>query len=272
MENITIKKEVVDSKFEYTAFKDEVKLASINGKIQNEHSYWLLRYESSNSNDEEALVASLQKAFYDDCVKSNAKVRIELNTKSEKAKWFMEKSNFVEAYVSYVFEHDLNGINEPEFKFDLKSFKEVPLSEYQKVYFESSKGDPQIDLTGLNASEFYVQDKKEFDDLWNEDLMYTVMHSDEILGVLNLRTMPHPKTGKKEGAINYLGLMPSQRKKGFGKALHLTGLKKLKDLGCESYYGGTDSFNVGMLKIFEANNCTRAEEQYCYKTRLKVEG
>ena len=269
MENITIKKEAVDSKFEYIAFKDGVKLASIKGKVQNEFACWLLWYESSNPSDDEAVVAELQKAFYDDCVKSNCKVRVEYHAKSiksKKAKWFMEKSDFVESYVNYVFEHDLNKINEPGVKLDLKPFKEVALPEYQKVYYESSKGDPHIDLTGLTASEFYEKDKKEIDYLWDEGLMYMVMHLDEVLGVLNLRTMPHPKTGEKEGAINYLGLIPSQRRKGFGKALHLTGLRKLKDLGCKSYYGGTDSFNVGMLKIFEANNCTRAEEHYCYKT------
>ena len=69
---------------------------------------------------------------------------------------------------------------------------------------------------------------------------------------------------KKRGSINYVGVVRHHRRQGLGKALHLTGLRKLKDMGCKLYYGGTDSFNAGMQKIFEANNCIRMEEQYHY--------
>jgi len=265
MNEIQIVKKIVDSRFEYTALKNGKKLGSIKGTVQNPKIVWLWRYKVLEKAEEAVIFEKLQKRFYADCQENESKVLLVLNPKTEQAKLFMDKSDFVVASVNYVFEHDLTAIGMPEKELKLIPFKEVELSKYQEVYYESSKGDPQVDLTNLSAKGLYEQDKEEISELWNEDLMYLVSANDEIIGVLNLRTMPHPTTKEQEGAINYMGLLSSARKKGYGKALHLTGLRKLQELGCKSYYGGTDSHNQAMLKIFEKNNCKRAEEQYCYK-------
>jgi len=264
MEIITVKKQVYDKRFEYLLFKGEESIASLKGVYQNESYWWLRRYEAF-SKEEKEHANELQKALYNDCLENKASIRFELNDRTEEVKQFMEQSDFVEAHINYVFEHTLKNIEEPPLIFDLSPLKSMDLSKYQEIYYDSSIGDPQIDLTNLSPKEFYEQDKKELDQLWQEDLMYTVSYDNEILGVLNFRTMKKPGSEEKEGAINYLGLLPSQRRKGYGKILHLTGLKKLKDLGCVSYYGGTDSLNKAMLKIFQSNNCERAETQYCYK-------
>ena len=263
MELIEIKKEIEGSKFEYSAVRNGRKMGSIKGSIQNPKILWLWRYEK---NDEESVFfEKLQKKFYSDCLENKCKILLEINEKTEQAKYFMDKSKFVESHISYVFENDLLNLKSLSKEFELLRFQEIPLLKYQKIYYESSKGDPQIDLSNLSSEEFFNQDKKELGDLWDENLMHLVSWKDEIIGVLNLRTMPHPKTRAKEGSINYLGLLPNQRQKGYGEILHLTGLHKLKALGCKSYYGGTDSQNQAMLKIFEKNNCERAEEKYCYK-------
>lgn len=264
MNDVNVKKNFFENKFEYLLYKDNEKLASLKGIVQNEYVWWLWQYESF-SNKEEDNVNELQKLFYADCLKNKTKILLELNERTEKGKIFMDTSDFEESHINYVFEHNLKEIESPRLIFNLLPLKSMSLLEYQEMYYESSKGDPQIDLTNLSAKEFYEQDKAELRELWDEDLMFMVLYDDEKLGVLNLRIME--EKGKKEGSINYLGLLPSQRRKGYGKILHLTGLKKLKSLGCGSYYGGTDSFNKGMLKIFESNNCKRAEEQYCYKIK-----
>ncbi len=263
--NIDITKEISNAKFEYAAIKNGKKIAAIKGSIQNPQILWIWRYEVVAQEEEALFMEALQNEFYEDCLAKKCKVVLELNSKTMRAKYFMDKSKFVNAHINYVFEHDLLKLMPPSIVFKLVPFKEVPLAEYQHVYYESSKGDPQIDLSNLSAEDFFNQDKKELGDLWEEDLMHVISYEKEIIGVLNLRTMPHPTTGEKEGAINYLGLLPSQRRKGYGQILHLTGLQKLKALGCKSYYGGTDSYNQAMLKVFLKNKCTKAEEQYYYK-------
>lgn len=266
MNDVNVERNFFENKFEYLLYKDDEKLASLKGIVQNDYIWWLWQYESFSIKSEDN-VNELQEIFYNDCLKNNTKILLELNERTENGKWFMDTSDFIESHINYVFEHNLEEIANPELIFKLLPLKNISLSEYQEMYYESSKGDPQIDLTNINPKEFYEKDKIELGELWDEELMFIVLYGDEKLGILNLRTMEDKENRSKEGAINYLGLLPSQRRKGYGKILHLMGLKKLKSLGCGSYYGGTDSFNKGMLKIFESNNCKRAEEQYCYKIK-----
>jgi len=267
MESIEIEKKVEGSKFEYAAIKNGRKIGAIKGSIQNPKILWLWKYEVIDEASESIFIEKLQERFYSDCLNRQCKVILKEDPKTAQAKYFMDKSKFVVSSINYVFESDLLDLMAPSKEFKLLPFKEVSFLEYQKIYYKSSEGDPKLDLSNLSPEEFFNQDKEELGDLWDESLMYLVSFKNHIIGVLNFRTMLHPTTGEKEGAINYLGLLQNERKKGYGQILHLTGLHKLKKLGCKSYYGGTDNTNQAMLKIFIKNNCTRAEAQYFYKTK-----
>jgi len=261
---IEIEKKVEDSKFEYTALENGENIAGLKGSFINPKNLRLWRYDVFNKDKETQVFEALQKRFYSDCLEMECRIVVELFPSTESAKYFMDESEFIQSSVNYVFEDDLQNLITPSKAFHLMPFSEVDLAEYQKIYFESSKGDPQFDLEGISAKEYFNIEKEELGELYNESLMHTVSFENEVIGVLNLRIMPHPKTKEKEGAINYLGLLPNKRKKGHGQILHQTGLQKLKSLGCKSYYGGTNNANLAMLKIFNKNKCVRAEEQYTY--------
>lgn len=259
---ITIEQTIIDKKLQYTVFENEKKLATLKGQFQNATILWLSRYEVLKNADESTFLSKLQEKFRLDCHESKLQILMNHHEKTAATKQFMDTSNFAPAEINYIFEHDLKDITAPKNKLSLVPFKEVSLAEYQQFYYESAEGDPKIDLSKWSAQTYFEQDKKELEQIWDEGLMYLVCYKSQKIGILVLRVLPHPVTKEKEGAINYMGLIGSQRKKGYGKDLHLIALNKLKSLGSKSYFGGTDSTNTPMLNIFHKNNCKKAEEQF----------
>jgi len=264
--NIKVKKHIEPPYYEYRAFDGEQQLAFIKGRMFNEFLVMsLFKYESLDENLDEILAKEIEKVFYQDCQKHNSRIILTVQPQTEKAQWFLENSDFQLEYINHVFSHDLEDLREPDIEFHLVPFKEVSLKDYQDIYYECSKGDPQIDLTGLTPEAFFEKDKKEIGHVYNEGLMHLVMYNEQHIGVLNLRVEQIGDTDKKGGSINYIGLLPKCRGKGYGKALHLTGLRQLRQLDCNNYYGGTDSNNAPMQNIFKANNCRLIETQHYYK-------
>jgi len=58
-----------------------------------------------------------------------------------------------------------------------------------------------------------------------------------------------------EGSIFYLGVVPSRRRQGLGRALHAAGLHELARRGLTRYVGSTDLRNTAMRLVFERNGC-----------------
>ena len=69
MNVIKIEKNTADTFFEYALFRNEKKLASIKGSIQNKHVLWLWRYESLIPDEDDFFVDELQKELRDHCLK-----------------------------------------------------------------------------------------------------------------------------------------------------------------------------------------------------------
>ncbi len=68
--------------------------------------------------------------------------------------------------------------------------------------------------------------------------------------------LPTPYPGAPiEGTISYVGILPAFRGRGFGRALHASGLRLLAEAGCTIYKGSTDHRNKAMARVFEKNGC-----------------
>lgn len=65
----------------------------------------------------------------------------------------------------------------------------------------------------------------------------------------------NPKTGWSR--ISYMGIMPKFRRQNLGLWVHLYSFKVMKAEGGKLYHGGTTSTNVGMIRLFEKNGCSR---------------
>ena len=83
-------------------------------------------------------------------------------------------------------------------------------------------------------------------------------------------SIPHIEQGTTdEGRMFYFGVVPEQREKGYGKIFHAISLELLKTLGAKIYVGSTDTENVSMRKIFEANGCILRDIKGIYRIDMK---
>jgi len=261
-----VEKTVDGSLYTYHLYHKDKVLAHIKGRLLNtEIILSLHEFNMVDPPQEKMSALEIGKYFFEDCRKNKSTIIVTIKPSTQKAVWFLQENNFNHVVTQYVFENNLEKLETPLHTFELKSLNKVDLTEYQKIYFECAKGDPKENLDGLTYQSYYDKDKKETGDLWDENLMHLVFWEGNPIGVLNLRTEFHQKNQIQEGSINYIGLLEAFRNRGLGKALHLTGLKKLKELGCKNYFGGTDSTNQAMLKTFKSNKCINTLTQHYYK-------
>lgn len=255
------------TKYKYSLIDKNKEIAYTKGLLHNEPIVLsLYEFHTENKLQEKISAKKLGVAFFEDCQKNDSTIIVTVKDSTKKAEWFLQENNFNHIFTRYVFENDLKNLKNPSQAFELKPFKEVALSAYQKIFFESSKGDSEAKLSRLTHQQFYDQEKIETGDLWDENLLHLVYFENNPIGILNLRTEHHYKTKILEGSINYIGLLKEFRNQGLGSALHLTGLHQLKQLGCENYFGGTNSNNQAMLTTFKKNNCVNTLTQHSYKS------
>ncbi len=81
---------------------------------------------------------------------------------------------------------------------------------------------------------------------------YSVYWNKNLLGVVI--PIIEPDT-EEEGRLFYMGVLPQQRGKGFGKQLHQLGLFLLQEKGATYYIGSTGVENKPMQQIFQYNDC-----------------
>lgn len=254
------------STYKYRLLNEDKEIAFIKGSLFNEQIVLgLHEFYAEDKQQEKVLAQKIGTAFFKDCKKNDSTIIVTVRDSTEKAAWFLKENNFNHTFTHYVFENDLKELKIPSQTFELKTLNEVDLIEYQQLFLECSKGDPEANVTGLTNQQFYDQEKKETGDLWDENLMHLVYFENQPIGVLNLRTEHHFKTKILEGSINYIGLLEKFRNLGLGGSLHLLGLHQLKKMGCENYFGGTNSNNQAMLATFKKNNCINTQTQHYYK-------
>ena len=79
-------------------------------------------------------------------------------------------------------------------------------------------------------------------------------------------SIPHIEEGTTdEGRMFYFGVVPEQRKKGYGTLFHAISIELLKTIGAKIYVGSTDTVNAPMRRIFEANGCILRDIKGIYR-------
>lgn len=253
-------------KYKYGLLNKNKEIAYIKGLLLNEPIILsLYEFYVEDKQLEQMSAEKIGANFFEDCQKNDTTIIVRHTKKTQKAIWFLNQNQFTLTFTRYVFENNLAQLEKPLHTFKLKPLQTVKLKVYQQIFFECSKGDPEIDLSGLTYESHYEKEKKETGDLWDEGLVHLVYFESKPIGVLNLRTEKHQTKPITEGTINYIALLPTYRKRGLGSTLHLTGLHQLKALGCQNYFGGTSTNNKAMLKTFEKNKCHKTLTEHYYK-------
>jgi putative RNA 2'-phosphotransferase len=72
----------------------------------------------------------------------------------------------------------------------------------------------------------------------------------------------------RAGNLLYVGVVPSHRGKGIGRALHEKGLSLLRGHRVTSYTGYSDVQNEPMARIFEENGCVKIRRERVYRIHL----
>jgi RimJ/RimL family protein N-acetyltransferase len=93
---------------------------------------------------------------------------------------------------------------------------------------------------------------------------FVLVEGDEPAGVL----LPQ-RTGRREGTIFYLGVVPERRGRGLGRAIHALGLRLLGERGAARYAGSTDTRNEAMVRVFARNGCRELARQRYYEARSR---
>ncbi|MGB7054867.1 MAG: GNAT family N-acetyltransferase [bacterium] len=139
----------------------------------------------------------------------------------------------------------LSQDNEDDF---INIFKAV----YQPDIFESDAERCFMDLRkgAMKTKRFYAED-------WE-----IACRSITYVGI----TMPqlHDERGEI-GSNYYLGVIPEERKKGYGRALQRRAVETLHKRGAKMIVGSTEPENTAMIKVFESLGYEFTEYQYFYK-------
>jgi GNAT superfamily N-acetyltransferase len=122
---------------------------------------------------------------------------------------------------------------------------------YQADIFEDDAERCFRDLrkSAIKTKRFYPEDWK------------IAYHGTKPIGI----TMPqlHDEAGEI-GSNFYLGVIPEERKKGFGRALQRRAVETLQERGAKMIVGSTDEKNAAMIRVFESLGYEFKEDQYYY--------
>lgn len=208
---------------------------------------------------EDALVGHLAPSFSRDGIgvfSSDRPRNVEINGALTRAGFEIEKKK---AFVA----RGLSGeLPEPRVEFTFRTLAEVGRDEFIRVMTEAAEGDPFEDMEGRDP----VADFQELVDMAGEkyapESWFLPLVDREVVGVLLPQAFPDSDT---DGTLFYVAVLPRFRGRGYGRALHATGLSMLAERGVTSYIGSTDTRNAPMLRVFEANGCPQTTTQFFYK-------
>lgn len=208
---------------------------------------------------EDALVGHLAHSLSPDGIgvsSSDRPKNAELNSALERAGFEIEKKKACVA-------RSLTGeLPEPAVEFTLRTLAEVGRDEFIRVMTEAAEGDPFEDMEGRDPE----ADFQELVDMAGERFAprswFLPLVDGEVVGVLLPQAFPDSET---DGTLFYVAVLPRFRGRGYGRALHATGLSILVERGVTKYIGSTDMRNEPMLRVFEANGCPQTTTQFLYR-------
>jgi ribosomal protein S18 acetylase RimI-like enzyme len=131
---------------------------------------------------------------------------------------------------------------------------------------EAAEGDPFEDVEGRDHDADFQELVDMAGERYDPESWFVALIEGEVVGVLLPQVFPDAES---EGTLFYVAVLPQFRGRGFGRALHASGLSMLAGRGAEKYVGSTDMRNEPMLRIFEANGCLRTTTQFFYKLPVR---
>jgi len=138
--------------------------------------------------------------------------------------------------------------------FSYRPLADVGESEFVRTMVRAAEGDPFEDAAARDPVTDFRELVEYAGDAFDPASWRIAAVSGKVAGVVLPQRFPGPKN---EGTLFYVGIVPEQRRRGLGRALHAAGLGFLSSAGVERYIGSTDDRNTPMIRIFEANGCRR---------------
>jgi GNAT superfamily N-acetyltransferase len=179
----------------------------------------------------------------------------EVNRALERGGFQIQKKK---AYVARNLEGELP---EPAVEFAFRTLFEVGKVEFLRVMTEASEGDPFEDATERDPEAEFAELVEAAGGKFDPASWMLAHVEGEAVGVV----LPQEfSDSEAEGTLFYVAVLPAFRGRGYGRALHATGLAMLAERGVTRYIGSTDTRNKPMLKVFEANGCPQTATQLFY--------
>lgn len=133
----------------------------------------------------------------------------------------------------------------------LRSLAEVGTDAFEAVLHAAAIGDPErasVESVVAMLDEFIAMAGDRFD----ENAWFVVEQDGEPVGVVLPQVFPDRPD---RGTMFYVGVVPDQRGRGIGRALHAIGMQALADRGAAGYFGTVDPGNAAMIAVYRGNGC-----------------
>ncbi len=208
---------------------------------------------------EDALVGHLAPSFSRDGIgvlSSDRPKNAEVNSALERTGFEVEKRK---AFVA----RGLAGeLPKPRVEFTFRTLAEVGRAEFIRVMTKAAEGDPFEDMAVRQPEDDFRELTAAAGDRFDPASWMLALVGDDVVGVV----LPQEFPGHDEdGTLYYVAVLPAFRGRGYGRALHASGLSMLAERGVTRYVGSTDTRNGPMLKVFEANGCPQTGTQLFYR-------
>ncbi len=180
----------------------------------------------------------------------------EINAALERAGFEVEKRK---AFVARGLKGELpeRGVD-----FTFRSLFEVGKPAFLRTMTEAAQGDPFEDVTDGDPEADFNELVEEAGNRFEPASWMLAQVGDDVVGVV----LPQEFPGSgREGTLFYVAVLATFRGRGYGRALHASGLSMLAERGVTRYVGSTDTRNAAMLKVFEANGCPQTGTQLFYR-------
>ena len=180
----------------------------------------------------------------------------EINAALKRAGFEIEKKK---AFVARALKGDLPR---PGTRFAFRTLAEAGKDEFLRVMTEAAAGDPFEDMAVRQPEDDFRELTAAAGDRFDPASWMLAQVDGDVVGVV----LPQEFSGSdREGTLFYVAVLPAFRGRGYGRALHASGLSMLAERGVTRYVGSTDTRNGPMLKVFEANGCPQTGTQLFYR-------
>jgi ribosomal protein S18 acetylase RimI-like enzyme len=235
----------------------------LRGKFLHPKLYFVREILTADDEGSEEVVSSLCAYLADSFASDGTEILSSDKPTNRQKNISLEAAGFVIGKSKIFVERDVAGYESPyDDPFEYRTLAQLGEDRFIEIMTEAAQGDPFENVADRDPREDFrelVQYAGErFDPTW-----WRVAYRDgRPIGVVLPQAFADPAG---EGSLFYVGVLPSYRGHGFGKALHAAGLEFLAGHGITHYVGSTDTRNGPMVAVFMANGCERTSTQYFYK-------